>query len=147
MALDHVGVGSAERAGGYYCDPTTKSDLRIVARPGVLLRLSRNFDKQRGFVNGALAEVCESLRGNAVFTARLLATGNLVLVHPMTEDGAIFLPCCYGYATTVRRAQGMGLSLGCMWFEGKKPAGRGYGYVGTSRFKTDWNSTRLNSSH
>ena len=118
------------------CDPTTKSDLGVVAKKGILLRLSRNFDKQRGFVNGAYCLVEERLRGNAVFTARLVATGNMVLIHPMEEDGARFLPCCYGYATTIRRAQGADLYAGCLYFNGKKPAARGYGYVGCSRFKS-----------
>ena len=87
-----------------------------MARRGILIiRLSRNFDKQRGFVNGAVAEVCESLRGNAVFTARLVGAGNMVLVHPMEEDGARFLPCCYGYTTTIRRAQGADLYHGCIY--------------------------------
>ena len=71
-ALRHKGITGEELQSGYFPDPTTKSDLRILARPGIIIRLSRNFDKKRGFVNGALAEVCESLRGNAVFTARLL---------------------------------------------------------------------------
>ena len=87
-------------------------------------------------MNGALAEIWESLSCNAVFVARLVGTGNMVLVHPMEEDGAIFLPCCYGYATTIRRAQGASLDQGCLYFDQKKfHAGRGYGYVGTSRFK------------
>ena len=60
----------------------------------------------------------------------------MVLIHPMTEDGATFLPCCYGYATTIRRAQGADLVAGCLYFNGKKPAARGYGYVGCSRFKS-----------
>ncbi len=135
-ALDHKGLTAAELATGYLCDPTSKSELRILARRGILLRLTRNFDKQRGFVNGALCEVCDSLRGNAVFTARLLGTGNMVLVHPMEENGETFLPCCYGYATTIRRAQGADLYHGCLYFDQKKPAGRGYGYVGVSRFKS-----------
>ena len=101
---------------------------------GILLRLSRNFDKQRGFVNGAWVEVCESLRGNAVFMARLVGTGNMVLVHPMEEGGEIFLPCCYGYATTIRRAQGADVYHGCLYLDQKKVAVRGYGYVGVSRF-------------
>ncbi len=133
-ALRCIGVGQAELDSGYLCDPTTKSDLRIVAKKGILLRLSRNFDKQRGFVNGALVEVCESLAGNAVFMARLVGTGNMVVVHPMEEDGARFLPCCYGYATTIRRAQGASLHHGCLYFDQHKPAGCGYGYVGVSRF-------------
>ena len=135
-ALSHLRVSEEELANGFKCDPAAKSNLRIVAQKGILVRLTRNFDKQRGFVNGALAEVWESLSGNAVFVARLFGTGNMVLVHPMEEDGSIFLPCCYGYATTIRRAQGASLDQGCLYFDQKKfHAGRGYGYVGTSRFK------------
>ncbi len=136
-ALSLLGIGDADLQKGGYCDPTTKSDLRILARPGIVIRLSRNFDKQRGFVNGALATVCDSLRGNSVFTARLVGTGNMVLVHPIEENGEVFLPCCYGYATTVRRAQGADLFHGCIYFEQKKRvATRGYGYVACSRFKS-----------
>jgi hypothetical protein len=99
--------------------------------------LSRNFDKQRGFVNGAYAVIEDALSGNAVFTARLIGTGNMVLVHPMEEESQIFLPCCYGYATTIRRAQGSSLDLGCLYFDQRRHhAGRGYGYVGVSRFRT-----------
>ena len=48
-----------------------------------------------------------------------------------------FLPCCYGYATTIRRAQGASLDIGCLYFDFKKHhAGRGYGYVGVSRFRS-----------
>ena len=85
---------------------------------------------------GRTSKVCDSLQGNAVFTARLLSSGNMVLVHPMEERGEVFLPCCYGYATTIRRAQGADLSLGCIYMDHKFPAGRGYGYVACSRFKT-----------
>ena len=136
-ALRNMGFGDAELAGGYLCDPTTKSDLRILARPGIIIRLSRNLDKQRGFVTGAVAIVCESLQGNAVFTARLQGSNNMVLVHPIEEGGQLFLPCCYGYATTIRRAQGSSLTHGCIWFDHKyHPAGRGYGYVAVSRFRS-----------
>ena len=45
-----------------------------------------------------------------------------------------FLPCVYGYATTIRRAQGASLDQGCLYFDQtgckKKHPGRGYGYVG-----------------
>ena len=136
-ALRYVGVTASQLEGGYLCDPATKSNLRVVAKPGVLLRLSRNLDKHRGFVNGALAVVSESLRGNCIFVAKLLGTGNMVLVHPMEEEGQVFLPCCYGYATTVRRAQGASLEQGCIYFDQKYfAAGRGYGYVAVSRFKS-----------
>ena len=135
-ALKHLGITDEELQAGYYPDPTSKSDLRILVRPGIIIRLTRNFDKTRGFVNGALAEVCEALRGNSVFTARLIGTGNMVLVHPMEENGERFLPCCYGYATTIRRAQGADLWHGCLYMDQKThPAARGYAYVGCSRFK------------
>ena len=135
-ALRFMGVSEDELASGYFCDPTAKSNLRIVAKRGIMIRLTRNFDKQRGFVNGALAAVCDSLRGDAVFTARLVGAGNMVLIHPMEEKGERFLPCCYGYATTIRRAQGADLYHGCIYFDQKsRVAARGYGYVACSRFK------------
>ena len=43
------------------------------------------------------------------------------------------LPCTYGYATTVRRAQGASLDYVCLYFDAKFPPDRGYGYVGASR--------------
>jgi len=133
-ALALQGISAADLSEGYLCDPNSKSQLRILARPGLIIRLTRNFDKQRGFVNGAMGEIVESLRGNQVFTARLIGTGNMVLIHPMEEAGQIFLPVCYGYATTIRRAQGADLYQGCIYMDQKKRAGRGYGYVAVSRF-------------
>ena len=136
-ALHLKGIKEADLADGFVCDPQTKSSLRILARPGIIVRLSRNLDKTRGFVNGALAEVVSSLRGNAIFVAKLVVSGNYVLVHPMLEEGAVFLPCCYGYATTIRRAQGASLAMGCIYFDQHKfAAGRGYGYVAVSRFRS-----------
>ena len=81
------------------------------------------------------------MRGNAVFTAEFIGenrrAGTLFFVHPMEEDGSRFLPCCYGYGTTIRRAQGASLVQGCLWFDQHKhAAGRGYGYVGVSRFRS-----------
>ena len=129
-ALRCIGVEAAALEKGYLCDPTTKSSLRIVARKGTLIRLSRNFDKVRGFVNGAYAIIEDSLDGNAIFMARLLGTDNMVLVYPMEEEGQIFLPGCYGYATTTRRAQGSSLDTGCLYFDQRRHhAGRGYGYL------------------
>ena len=55
----------------------------------------------------------------------------------MEENGQRFLPLTYSYATTVRRAQGASLDIGCICFDQKKrAAGRGYGYVAVSRFKS-----------
>ena len=135
-ALRILEVTQEELDWGYACDPTSKSRLRIVAKEGVLLRLTRNFDKSRGFVNGALAKVFEEL-DSGVIIAQLVESGNMVLIHPMEEKGMTFLPCCYGYATTIRRAQGASLDIGCLYFDQKKHfAGRGYAYVGVSRFRT-----------
>ena len=47
-ALSHFEVTEAQLAEGYLPDPTSKSHLRIVAILGLLIRLTRNFDKQRG---------------------------------------------------------------------------------------------------
>ena len=58
-ALSVMGICAGDLTAGFLCDPATKSDLRILARKGILIRLSRNFDKQRGFVNGALARIEE----------------------------------------------------------------------------------------
>ncbi len=136
-ALRSLQVTEEELKSGYSCDPASKSDLRIVAKKGLLIRLTRNLDKQRGFVNGAVAEVWEALEGNSVFIAKLVGSGNLVLVHPMWEDGVKFLPCCYGYATTIRRAQGASLDQGCIYFDQKyRAAGRGYGDVAVSRYRS-----------
>ena len=76
------------------------------------------------------------MSGNRIFTVRLLGSGNMLLVHPVEECGMRFLPCVYGYATTVRRAQGADLDLGCVYFDQPMVAGRGYGYVGVSRFRS-----------
>ena len=39
--------------------------------------------------------------------------------------------------STVRRAQGASLDMGCIYFDQKRrAAGRGYGYVAVSRFKS-----------
>ena len=136
-ALLNKGITKADTQVGYDCDPTSKSTLGILAIEGIILRLTRNLDKSRGFVNGALCIVIEKLNGNGFFIAKLVGSGNYVLVHPMEEGGARFLPCCYGYATTIRRAQGASLSMGCIYFDQKyRVAGRGYGYVATSRFRS-----------
>ena len=74
--------------------------------------------------------------GNGIFIAQLVGTGNFVLVYPREEDGLRFVPCVYGYAQTIRRAQGADLDQGCIEFDHTRPAARGYGYVGCSRFKS-----------
>jgi hypothetical protein len=61
----------------------------------------------------------------------------MVLVHPICGNKEVpFLPCTYGYATTIRRAQGMTLNRGCVFFDLDFPPDRGYAYVAVSRFRT-----------
>ena len=78
------------------------------------IRLTRNMDKERGFVNGAMATVETVLRKD-VFIAKT-ASGVRFLVHPVAFDKQQFVPFCYGYAMTIRRAQGSTLDLVGLWF-------------------------------
>ena len=45
-ALRIQGIGEEDLDTGYLCDPASKSTLRVLARPGIKVRLTRNFDKQ-----------------------------------------------------------------------------------------------------
>ena len=84
----------------------------MVVRPGITIRCTRNLDKERGFVNGAIAVVCDVLvdynpsddKHTCIFAARL-STGSMILVYPVSAGKADtmheFLPCTYGYATTI----------------------------------------------
>ena len=105
---------------GFPTDPNVGKGQKMVVRPGITIRCTRNIDKERGFVNGAIATVVDVLvdynpsqgRHTCVFTARL-STGSMILVHPVSAGRADamheFLPCTYVYAITVRRAQGASL--------------------------------------
>ena len=129
---------------GFPTDPDVGKNQHIIIRGGITIRLTKNIDKERGFVNGAIAVVCDVLvdynpsegRHTCIFTARL-TTGTMILVHPVSKGRADsmheFLPCTYGYATTIRRAQGASLDYVCLYFDAKFPPDRGYGYVGASR--------------
>ena len=103
--------------------------------PGVVVRLTRNLDKERGFVNGATGTIDVVLEDKSIFTVTLTGTKQRLLVHQITDGGDCFLPCPYGYATTIRRAQGSSLGLGALYFDHCYPPERGYGYVGASRFR------------
>ena len=71
-ALLNKGIAQADTDLGYYCDPTSKSLLGILAIAGIIIRVTRNLVKNRGFVNGALCVVIEQLDGNGYFIAKLL---------------------------------------------------------------------------
>ena len=55
-ALECEGVTAAQRLCGYDGDPNANAG-RIFIKPGLRVRLTRNLDKSRGFVNGAMATV------------------------------------------------------------------------------------------
>eukprot|EP00971_Amphidinium_carterae_P347996 6490264-Amphidinium_carterae.1 len=110
-------------------------DTKAVMKPGTCVRLTQNLDKDRGFVNGNSGVVEHVLRPD-VFIVKTLQDIRL-LVHPVSMNimnGRTFLPVKYGYATTMRRAQGATLNLVGLYFDRKLPE-RGYAYVGTSRAK------------
>ena len=119
--------------GGYPGDPKVGAG-KILLRRGLRVRLSRNLDKPRGFVNGALGTIREVLAQNVAVVE--LESGKLVLLHPVTDGEQTFLPCAYGYATTIRKAQGASLDGVILYFDHAYPPDRGYGYVGASRART-----------
>ena len=106
---------------------------QVLAILGMRIRLTRNVDKERGFVNGAVCDIVHKLRKN-VFIAKT-PRGVHLLVHPVQYDGVEFMPYTYGYAMTIRRAQGATCELAGLWFDHTFPPDRGYGYVGASRVR------------
>ena len=91
------------QANGYAGDTKAGAD-RLIIQVGMRLRLTRNLDKDRGFVNGAIGWVVQILNKEATVFTMKLTHGSMVLVHPIHADGKTFLPCAYGYAMTIRPA-------------------------------------------
>ena len=120
--LESRGVPGDEKAGAQL----------LVFAEGMRVRLTRNIDKGRGFVNGALG-VITTVLSRGVFVMRAI-TGMMILVHPVCVDGKTFMPVTYAYAMTIRRAQGSTLDTIGLRFD-RKRADRGYGYVGASRVR------------
>ena len=99
----------------------------MIFAAGMMIRLTRNLDKERGFVNGAIGIIKHVLNASNPYDetaatgadAFVLETleGHVLLVHPVRIDGVTFLPCAYGYATTIRKAQGSTLDGVCLWFD------------------------------
>ena len=109
----------------------TESD-KVAVAPGMRMRLTHNVDKERGFVNGNAGMVRKMLRAD-IFLLQS-DQGVPILVHPISSQGRKFLPVAYGWATTIRRAQGATLDKVGLWFDRRLPD-RGYAYVGVSRAK------------
>jgi len=118
LCLALEGVTEEMLESGFPGDPKVVAS-KIYVKVGLTVRLTRNLDKDRGFVNGATGEIVTILQPLDLsppeprFIVKL-STGTLVLVHPIVDGGQCFLPCTYGYASTIRRAQGHGwTSRGC----------------------------------
>ena len=94
------GEGYLETNG--YPGDTKAGANRVVVKVGMRLRLTRNLDKDRGFVNGALGTVTQLLDKRGIVFIMQLTHGAMVLVHPIRSENLTFLPCAYGYAMTIR---------------------------------------------
>ena len=105
----------------------------IVIAEDMNVRLTYNVNKDDGFVNVNTGTVRLVLRPDVFVMESDQQTA--VLVYPITLRGRKFLPVSYGYATTMRRAQGATLHNVGLVFDRRKPD-RGYAYVGASRAKT-----------
>ena len=88
---------------GYPGDVKAGAD-KLVIQIGMRLRLTRNLDKDRGFVNGAIGTVTKLLDTSGKVFLMKLTHGSMVLVHPIHAEGQTFLPCAYGYAMTIRQS-------------------------------------------
>ena len=117
----------------WHGDPKAHNGKMIFAK-GMRIRLTRNLDKDRGFVNGAVGTiVCMLSPCNFILKTN---RGVMLMVHPIAQDGQVFMPCSYGYAMTIRRAQGSTLGLVTICFDQRHyPAEKGYAYVGASRVR------------
>ena len=104
----------------------------VVLDPGMRLRLTYNVDKDRSFVNGQMGSIRLMLRRDIFVLAS--DQGTSILVHLICVKGQMFLPVAYGWATTIRRAQGATLGRVGLWFD-RRVGDRGYAYVGVSRAK------------
>ena len=80
---------------GYPTDPNVGKGQTMVVRPGLTIRCTRNLDKDRGFVNEAIAVVCDVLvdckpsddKHTCILTEGL-TTSSMILVHPVSAGRA-----------------------------------------------------------
>ena len=104
----------------------------LVFLKGMQVRLTKNLDKDRGFVNGALGTIVMVLNRQTFVVET--EEGVHLLVHAVCDNGKPFVPAVYGYAMTIRRGQGTTLELAGLHFD-RRRADRGYAYVGASRVR------------
>eukprot|EP00439_Symbiodinium_sp_Y106_P044720 s710_g5.t1 len=106
---------------------------RVLLATHMRVRLTHNVNKDEGFVNGNMGHIRKMLRSDVFIMESSQQTS--ILVYPVTVKGQKYLPVSYGYATTMRRAQGATLDAVGLLFDRRLPDS-GYAYVGTSRAKS-----------
>ena len=104
----------------------------ILLTANMRVRLTHNVNKEEGYVNGNTGQIRKVLRRDVFIMESSQHT--CILVYPITVNGRRYLPVAYGYATTMRRAQGATRDAIGLLFDRRMPD-RGYAYVGTSRAK------------
>ena len=135
------------------CDPEDNfqnfhGQLQIAAVPnyvvmyeGLRVRITRNEDKEHGFVNG-MGAVVQRMRRSGVQV--LTDEGQVILVHPVTHDVAMpdgsfhrvtAFPLRLGYSTTLHKIQGATLPHVTIWMD--VPYVRAALYVALSRVQRD----------
>ncbi|CAE7343606.1 pif1 [Symbiodinium sp. CCMP2592] len=115
--------------------------LKMPIFEGMRVTLTKNEDKQQGFVNGMGGRI-RRLRTSGVEV--VLDNGNITLVHPTTQDYELAtgdfcrttaLPLRPGYSTTLHKIQGATLGHITIWLD--VPFVRGAAYVALSRVRKD----------
>eukprot|EP00959_Pyramimonas_sp_CCMP1952_P093360 1954140-Pyramimonas_sp.AAC.1 len=69
----------------HVADASVSGPQRLFIAPGVVVRLTRNLDKERGFVNGATGTIDVVLENKSTFTVTLTGTKHRILVHRITD--------------------------------------------------------------
>ena len=119
--------------------PQCPAPLQLTLYEGLRVRLTRNMDKARDFVNGMTATVLRFDSKNRAVIVET-ETSQVLCVYPVTDDdvpaGSVTAyPLRLGYADTVHKFQGAELSHVTFWPDRKGcPAA---GYVALSRVRND----------
>ena len=79
------------------------------------VRFTKNLDKDRGFVNGALGTIVKVLN-KQMFVVETEDSVHL-LAHMVCDNNQPFVPAAHGYAMTIRRGQGSTLEVAALHFD------------------------------
>ena len=109
--------------------------LEVPIYKGARIILTKNLNKEIGFVNGMEAEVLGVDRNNVVVRTK---QNRILAVHPWTsENKVVHYPLRLGYASTVHKVQGATLPHVTIWLDVRNfPAAA---YVAISRVEYDAN--------